>query len=687
MFCYKCGIELMEGAIFCHICGTKVTNVKDVRQNGSTNVNLHNSVMNPVIVKGLGRNVEFPQDINEYIKIRNMYMTLAVEDAMKFYDNINRNYKTLNEFIKQVPRDIDKLYYSFINRITSDLNNRGCFQISEYEIVCKMKEKIGVWAEAFEAFVEAYDNITGEYTERIIYQTMERNNRGKIIGGGFGLAGATKGIITAGAINTTVGFFNSIFDSMTDSQNRSNMQKKKEQVLKNEDMRQNMATAIYFDIFMMHYVHITIINEKMNKQFPMYTIEMYNQAETLYHNIDTEKVSKQKIKDAIVNLIKLYPFESKYYELAYLVLDEPIESYKNLMEMFSISKFDTHDEDIINSCKILANNRIMQNKGGYFTTSNAKNIAMIEKTISKMDSYLKCAYPENNVNSKKIENMKANFNVYDNEEPLVVYDNTVFGGGTKGFIITNQAVYAKHSGNGFRCPLEEIESIVVEFKPNSCWEATFNGYPIMIYSSDLVKDGYMGIILEFIIHSACVLKLTRFRKTNILVEFMKSFGIDMNSKMNETTSESEIDLEDLIAEIEKQIVRPFVIKAEEKNYISSFPNINESMNDAMMITFKMYKIDFESEYPVFYYDDGIINKGKSGFLLTNLKLYFHNKEGQWMIDIEEIKTIEYTTKKFLPGLLLNNTSIIPCKLMGHETTKQFPKTFYEIKDVLLKYNR
>ncbi len=45
--------------------------------------------------------------------------------------------------------------------------------------------------------------LTGEQLDE--YRTLRRQTRGRIIGGGFGISGAAKGIATAGLANMTIG--------------------------------------------------------------------------------------------------------------------------------------------------------------------------------------------------------------------------------------------------------------------------------------------------------------------------------------------------------------------------------------------------------------------------------------------------------------------------------------------------
>jgi len=70
-------------------------------------------------------------------------------------------------------------------------------------------------------------NAVSDYADNLAYQRdVERASRSRWQGGGFGLGGAIKGAITAGALNAATGAFRSIGDSMTDSGDRNDINKK-----------------------------------------------------------------------------------------------------------------------------------------------------------------------------------------------------------------------------------------------------------------------------------------------------------------------------------------------------------------------------------------------------------------------------------------------------------------------------
>lgn len=81
-------------------------------------------------------------------------------------------------------------------------------------------------ADSFSSILHQIDNVDN-YAQDLAYQRdLERSSRSQWVGGGFGLKGAIKGAVTAGALNAATGAFRSIGDGITDAGDRSNVQSK-----------------------------------------------------------------------------------------------------------------------------------------------------------------------------------------------------------------------------------------------------------------------------------------------------------------------------------------------------------------------------------------------------------------------------------------------------------------------------
>lgn len=721
MFCYKCGEKLVNEAAFCHACGSKMQLLDNDERSKKISIN-EITESHEIKFNLFGRTISFHKNIKPYIELRNMYELKAIDIAESFIKNIDSRYYDLDGFIKKSPKDIDSIYLKIIEGITSDLNSKGIFSINENHILEITSQIVGNWNILFNEIQKKHQELVGYQAEMIKYRTMKKNSRGRVIGGGFGLSGAVKGMATAGAINLTTGVVSSFFNSIGNANTASDVSSRKKAIFRNKEIRQNLKTAIYNDVLLMHYVHIDALNRFANISLPHFSIEMIDRAEVIYQNIISNRIPKNALEDAFIELFKNNPFQNKYYYLALTHLHYPLSEYSEITQLFSIDleeKYKYAKTLSFLSYHAIQKNRIFNEMSDILKFDTHENIAFINTQFGE-DYRLHYNCATNDHFHKKISNAEKSYGPFPNETPLVLYDSTAWGSGKSGFVITDKNVYIKEWSERHVIPIDELIETNIYYGENDVSYLQFKDKKVLLYQTELVQSGYLTEIINFILLMINFHNYNLYLPNNFLVNTMlkwcelndmeeisqylnestghcnqkKQLTLNKSQTLeNDKTSKDELLMKentplDIAKEIERIYLMPFIKKSSENPYISSFPSINKEKAVALKTTIKMYpSIDLKNEVPLFYYDDGIINTGKSGFLLTNKTLYYHGKNGNGQYNLDDIKLLEYKMRKLLPSLLINSKIVIPCKLMGHDATKDFADTFYHIRSYLKEQNK
>lgn len=163
---------------------------------------------------------------NEILKIFNSVAELSFDDFTDTYEN----YKNFDTLIDNI---IDTIY-ELINNYTLPMAIKTCTTFKKYDLSSEdifQLFKSNSCFEEIDAVIQhlydIYNTIEEELHSEEERRAYRKANRDQFIGGGFGMSGAIKGTVKAGALNATTGIAHSVFNAIGNSIDRSNARQKK----------------------------------------------------------------------------------------------------------------------------------------------------------------------------------------------------------------------------------------------------------------------------------------------------------------------------------------------------------------------------------------------------------------------------------------------------------------------------
>lgn len=315
-FCIECGQKLVDGAKFCSNCGKQVTqiqsdttdvidNVKVQTVKSKQSQNKQFSLFNNQII--------FDGDLVSVIEVQKKFLEFAWDKRNKFVELYNSKINTLEDlFDIGLPQFISDIQEA-VNLGVKTLMEYGVDYIDNGRLTDLASEDFdieNVWQPIFN---EA--NIIDEEAERLAtYRNVQRASRSRWQGGGFGIGGAIKGALTAGAMNIATGAFRGIGDSLTDSSDRAKIAKMQRDVISNRDTLSKLSNGIYDCCFSVFYSVYEIL---CNEEILVYEFEdMENQNARLNNYLELHRkreLGTNELVQFLCECIQLNPFGIKYY--------------------------------------------------------------------------------------------------------------------------------------------------------------------------------------------------------------------------------------------------------------------------------------------------------------------------------------------------------------------------------------
>ena len=199
MFCYNCGKQVDNTFKHCPYCGIPLTAAKD-------SIPQKNTGRPDVEVSLLGKKVFFSQSFIDYNDLRKRFYDKAAEledNYICYYSDREHTFDAL--FDEEIPKAV----YETVDAVkfgVSVLMEYGIDFIDE-ETLSDMVTSDGNVKNALNYIYSKADEISDTAESLSEYRNAQRTSRGHWEGGGFGVKGAVKGALTAGAFNLGTNMF------------------------------------------------------------------------------------------------------------------------------------------------------------------------------------------------------------------------------------------------------------------------------------------------------------------------------------------------------------------------------------------------------------------------------------------------------------------------------------------------
>lgn len=187
------------------------------------------------------------------------------------------------------------------------------------------------WSNVMSAYEDLYLNLETEYLSETERRNFRREARGRIVGGGFGVSGATQGIVTAGAINMATGLAHSMFNSIGNAITKYNMNEQADKIYRDSTILdelcdrlgkiiEHIGTILWQDILKVNY------NNDRNIKL----------SEDIYKNLIDGLIPTDKIPEVLPALVyDLWAFYPDVFTNKYVQDIDPTDK-ADLMEIYEL---------------------------------------------------------------------------------------------------------------------------------------------------------------------------------------------------------------------------------------------------------------------------------------------------------------------------------------------------------------
>ena len=214
----------------------------------------------------LGTTIEFKECNERFFDIQYRVwkaMDAASSEFNKWYDSCGDILTVLKGYEKKATSLI-------INNSNEPLFNElpqlEIYDMSEdsYDEECLIIDES---CDALDEVAEAYNGIIAQQEAEEEYRAERKASRGRVVGGGFGVGGALKGMATAGAMNAISGAGHSLVNAIGNAGSALEAASAKRALYNNSSVKTLLRNGIRNDILGCFNAHIRLINRRKDDYF------------------------------------------------------------------------------------------------------------------------------------------------------------------------------------------------------------------------------------------------------------------------------------------------------------------------------------------------------------------------------------------------------------------------------------
>ena len=260
-----------------------------------------------------GQEYHLTDEIENYVKVRKDFQVLS-EKYEKMYEKELESKCTDAAMLVKNAYDIADKYFDkageiILNKLVeNEIYTVQLKNIKEYAIECGA---LTTFDDVFESVENAYYGIVQTAQSERIQRKERKDSRTRLVGGGFGLTNAMRGIIEAEMVNTATGLGYSVINAWGNAKTEQKMNEKLMELYYMGSMR--LHNALRRAISNYYAVMMIVLNEYNLVSFDWPSEEDEEKAKAILENLEANRIPQNKMESVAYNLITLNPYNAHIY--------------------------------------------------------------------------------------------------------------------------------------------------------------------------------------------------------------------------------------------------------------------------------------------------------------------------------------------------------------------------------------
>ena len=282
-----------------------------------------------------GQQISFSEAQDRYSRLVSAYINALFATTTEFttwYHACGSIEKVLQGYVSEADRLISKyvdgpLYEQLLDLEIYDVGKET------YRDNCMVLEPAQTACRRFKGLIQKVNDAKDAEIE---YRESRKQNRSRVVGGGFGLGGALKGMATAGAINAVTGMGHSVVNAFGNVGSSLSAASSKYSIYKDEETFNCLCAALADCLGSTFSAHIQIVNERKP-----HCIDVFSDSDRAEALLENAKRFPDKAQHLLLEAFKQDPASFDLLQYIFLNYRRERKNVLTIAKSFGISLSDT----------------------------------------------------------------------------------------------------------------------------------------------------------------------------------------------------------------------------------------------------------------------------------------------------------------------------------------------------------
>jgi hypothetical protein len=294
-----------------------------------------------------------PKNLREpYNSLRVKYQKLAQHAEASFFDGFTTIFPNMDVVHESCESVVLEALDRVIEEALSDLVHRRILDVDQERFMEEYLDPYLTWPEDFRIIDDQYLEIVLKADELDAHRTQRRQQRGRVVGGGFGIGGTIKGATGAAAANAAFGLAHGLFNLGAKAVSAAADHYKKNKLYESEENRRHLSMSMGKLLFSVHYALVDAIEASRPGEISgRVSGPDADKARRLVDNVAKSRISDPSdVRCALSDAIELNPYDSSAYILYLDHFGDKDQSLEQAARHFSVLTIRAAKRDRISVC-------------------------------------------------------------------------------------------------------------------------------------------------------------------------------------------------------------------------------------------------------------------------------------------------------------------------------------------------
>ena len=265
----------------------------------------------------LGEVIQVPEAAQEYNRILSEFSGLSREKSEAF-EEWYKDAGSLDAVLKGLENRGGRLLGEAVEYVVSRVIEAGVYTYNLDRFVEEYldEDTFRIWQEASGVFLDGCAEQLCNAEQMKVYREQRKNSRGRFVGGGFGVSGAVRGSISAGALNMVTGTAHSLANAFGNAITDMQLAEKRRQVYKNPASVAGLSEALGAAVYNLYSCYLKILARETGKDYTYITEKDRQTSKAITDNCMAGRIQGETAKKAVTEAVSLWYYNEDAYRFA-----------------------------------------------------------------------------------------------------------------------------------------------------------------------------------------------------------------------------------------------------------------------------------------------------------------------------------------------------------------------------------